>query len=199
VPNVGVLTPHQRHETAHIFAAGIRRDCPNVSLNSELFCADPPVVFHRSADRRIGMSQDAIRTASPNGIDVKFQRDSLSSQVQGLIDEARSNATSEERRNRDRFPIPFTFKLTPLDQDGKLLIDETTTVVGKDLSLTGIGFSHDHALPYRRAIVTLDHPRIGKFAVEAEFVWTRPTPIGLFESGCRLIRTVDGHTVRSKS
>ena len=31
---------------------------------------------------------------------------------------------------------------------------------------------------------------------EAEIVWTRPTPLGLFESGCRLLRTVDDHTVR---
>jgi hypothetical protein len=118
--------------------------------------------------------------------------------VQGLIDEACTDATADERRNRDRFPIPYTFRLIPLDPEGNALTDETTTVVGKDLSLTGIGFSHDHALPHRRAMITLDHPKVGRFAVEAEIIWTRPTPIGLFESGCRLIRTINGHTVRSK-
>jgi hypothetical protein len=107
-------------------------------------------------------------------------------------------ATSDNRRKRDRFPIPYTFRLTPLDDDGQLITDEATTIVGKDLSLSGIGFSHDHPLPCRRAIVSLDHPMVGRFAVEAEIVWTRPTPIGLYESGCRLIRTVDGHVVRPK-
>jgi hypothetical protein len=127
------------------------------------------------------------------------QLDSLSVQVQSLIDDAQSQPTKDERRSRDRFPIPYTFRLTPLDEDGAPLPDETTTVVGKDLSLVGIGFSHDHVLPGKRVIISLNHPKVGTFAVEAEVVWTRPTPLGLFESGCRLVRTIDGHTVRSKN
>lgn len=145
------------------------------------------------------MSQDAVATAltsaESNGI-----RDALTLQVQGLIDEARTTKTaSHERRIRDRFPIPYTFRLTPIDRQGNILWDETTTVVGKDLSMTGIGFSHDHELSFDRAIVSLNHPKVGNFAVEAEIVWTRPTPIGLYESGCRLLRTVDGHTVHHKN
>jgi hypothetical protein len=124
--------------------------------------------------------------------------DILPQQVQGLIDVAGTAPTKDDRRLRDRYPIPYTFRLTPLDDDGQLLTDESTTIVGKDLSLSGIGFSHDHPLPCRRAIISLDHPMVGRFAVEAEIVWTRPTPIGLYESGCRLIRTVDGHIVRQK-
>ena len=116
-----------------------------------------------------------------------------------LIDDARSTATYDDRRTRDRFPIPYTFRLTPIDASGNLLVDDETTIVGKDLSLTGIGFSHDHELRFRRAIISLNHPKIGRFAVEAEIVWTRPTPIGLFESGCRLIRTIEGHTMRFQS
>ena len=128
------------------------------------------------------------------------QGDALSRQVQGLIDEARTAPlASEERRSRDRFPIPYTFRLVPIDPDGNMLTDETTTVVGKDLSLSGIGFSHDHPLPHRRAVISLDHPRVGRFAVEAEIVWTRPTPIGLYESGCRLVRTVSGHILKPKT
>jgi hypothetical protein len=144
------------------------------------------------------MNQNAVQSGSslapPGG-----PSGQLEEQVHGLIVEAGTTAESDERRNRDRFPIPYTFRLTPLDQDGNLLADETTTVVGKDLSLSGIGFSHDHPLEYRRAIISLIHPMIGRFAVEAEVVWTRPTPVGLYESGCRLLRTVDGHILRSKA
>lgn len=141
------------------------------------------------------MSDDAVGTMPPNNADAK----ALSRQVQGLIDEACAHESSDERRNRNRVPIPYTFRLIPIGNDGKLLTDEATTIVGKDLSLTGIGFSHDHALPYKLAVISLDHPKVGRFAVEAEIIWTRPTPIGLYESGCRLVRTVDGHTVRAKS
>jgi hypothetical protein len=142
------------------------------------------------------MSQAGVNIATasdePGGL-----HDPLSLQVQGLIAEAQTTKlAAHERRLRDRFPIPYTFRLTPIDRDGNVLVDETTTVVGKDLSMTGIGFSHDHELSFDRAIISLNHPKVGNFAVVAEIVWTRPTPIGLFESGCRLLRTVDGHTVR---
>jgi hypothetical protein len=144
------------------------------------------------------MSHDVLQNALPLMAELKANGDALSQKVQGLIDDAGTAALVDERRSRDRFPIPYTFRLTPIDRNGNLMMDDTTTVVGKDLSLTGIGFSHDHDLGCTRAIISLNHPKVGRFAVEAEIVWTRPTPIGLFESGCRLIRTIDGHTVRSK-
>jgi hypothetical protein len=143
------------------------------------------------------MKFDTLDRRSPHP-EIKGMSDALSAQVQGLIDEAGTTPTNDERRLRQRVPIPYTFRLIPIDHEGNLLADEITTIVGKDLSLTGIGFSHDHAIPYKRAVISLDHPKVGRFAVEAEIVWTRPTPLGLYESGCRLVRTVDGHTVRSK-
>jgi PilZ domain-containing protein len=144
------------------------------------------------------MPLHAVQNALTTIAEIKAHGDSLTQQVQGLLDVTRSTAQVDERRSRDRFPIPYTFRLTPIDANGNLLLDDTTTVVGKDLSLTGIGFSHDHELRSTRAIISLNHPKVGRFAVEAEIVWTRPTPIGLFESGCRLLRTIDGHTVRSQ-
>jgi hypothetical protein len=142
------------------------------------------------------MNSEAHDRALP-AAEPTVRADSFTAQVQGLIDEAQSGL-EDNRRIRDRVPIPYTFRLIPLDRDGSLLPDEATTIVGRDLSLTGIGFSHDHAIPYKRAIISLDHPKVGRFAVEAEIVWTRPTPIGLFESGCRLLRTVSGHMVAKK-
>jgi hypothetical protein len=144
------------------------------------------------------MNHNAVQSGSRPVEPTRAPSDKLNGQVQGLIDDAGTTAESDERRNRDRFPIPYTFRLTPLEVDGRLLTDETTTIVGKDLSLSGIAFSHDHPLQHRMAIISLNHPVLGCFAVEAEIIWTRPTPLGLFESGCRLIRTVDGHILRLK-
>jgi len=137
-------------------------------------------------------SNSNAQTPSPDAISASL----LSQQVQSLIDEANTEPMVDERRTRDRFPIPYTFRLTPIDHAGNLLIEETSTVVGRDLSLSGIGFSHDSELKYPRAVISLNHPKIGRFAVEAEIVWTRPTIIGLYESGCRLLRTLDGHAMR---
>jgi hypothetical protein len=125
-------------------------------------------------------------------LDSRSHRDAWSRQVQGLSGAALP-IESQQRRGKDRFSIPYSFQLVPLDADGTMLIEQATTVVGKDLSLSGMGFSHSRPLPHRRAIISLDHPKVGRFAVEAEIVWTRTTPIGVYESGCRLIRTVDGH------
>src|SRR5438270_822148 len=124
------------------------------------------------------MNSDAVDIEASDAADAKGLPQSLTAQVQGLMDEAQP-ASNDERRNRNRVPIPYTFRLIPLDREGNPLADETTTIVGRDLSLTGIGFSHDHALPYKRALISLDHPKVGRFAVEAEIVWTRSTPIGL--------------------
>src|SRR3954454_22218268 len=143
------------------------------------------------------MNADPADIALPAAAEPPVRADSFKAQVQGLIDEAQSGL-EDNRRVRDRVPIPYTFRLIPVDREGNLLMDEATTIVGRDLSLTGIGFSHDHAIPYKKAIISLDHPKVGRFAVEAEIVWTRPTPIGLFESGCRLLRTVSGHMVAKK-
>jgi hypothetical protein len=142
------------------------------------------------------MVPDAVDTDLRTVFDADALRDSMSRQVQVLIDDAGTVSKKDERRARDRFPIPYTFRLIPISDDGTLLTDEVTTVVGKDISLSGVAFSHDHELRFRRAIISLDHHMVGRFAVEAEIVWTRPTPIGLYESGCRLLRTLDSHTVR---
>jgi hypothetical protein len=140
------------------------------------------------------MSDRVVSTLPPTAAESK----ALTKQVQGLIDEACASSPPGERRNRDRVPIPYTFRLVPLDDGGRALVDDSTTIVGKDLSLTGIGFSHDHEIKSKFVIISLDHPKVGRFAVEAEIVWTRQTPIGLYESGCRLVRTIGGHTVRAQ-
>jgi hypothetical protein len=96
-----------------------------------------------------------------------------------------------EQRVRDRFPIYCCMQLVPLDGAGKSLPDEQMSVVGKDLSTRGISFSHDTKLPSGRFIICLSLSETARVKVEAEITWTRQTPIGLYETGCRLIRKVD--------
>src|SRR5262245_19166354 len=60
-----------------------------------------------------------------------------------------------DRRLRDRYPICCTMLLTPIDEHNIPLTDNTSIIVGKDLSRRGISFSHDFPLSYRRAIISL--------------------------------------------
>jgi hypothetical protein len=102
-----------------------------------------------------------------------------------LLDEAKPDP---QKRCSQRFPINFALRLMPKCEKGKLLLFTPMTIVGKNLSPTGIGFLHKAAIPHKRVIIYFYHPNIQRFAVEAEIVWTRARSADEFESGCRLVR-----------
>lgn len=120
---------------------------------------------------------------------------SFSHLVQDYIKTATSNISEHDRRRRPRLAIPYVFRLTPIDDNGNLLEDQTTSVVGRDLSLNGISFSFDEEPKFKRALISLDHAAVGRFAVVAKLVWSKRTLVGLFETGCQLLGTVEGHIV----
>src|SRR5206468_3875762 len=114
---------------------------------------------------------------------------SLACQIQALIG-AIAPLSADERRRRDRYPICFKLQLMPIDEDGRLLHEEITDVVGKDLSTMGIGFSHQTPLHRHRVILALNHSEVGQLAVETKICWARLSPVGLYESGGQFISTV---------
>jgi hypothetical protein len=109
--------------------------------------------------------------------------------ILSFIGDAQPTST-DERRSRDRFPIAYDLLLTPIDSDGNLLPDQTIRIAGKDLSVRGFCFSHMGPLRYCRAVVSFAPPNPVPLTVEAEIMWTRQTPIGLYESGCRFIQKI---------
>jgi hypothetical protein len=96
----------------------------------------------------------------------------------------------DERRLRERYPICCRMLLTPVGPRARALPSEASTIFGKDLSRRGICFSHELPLSHRRMIIALTLPEMGQFRVEVEVLWTRKTLVGLYETGCRLIRKV---------
>ena len=111
---------------------------------------------------------------------------------QPIIAEGNETLPSEgtNRRHRERFPISCKILLTPFDQAGRLLRDEAVTVFGRDLSQSGICFSHDVPLDCPRFLLTFHASEYGEFVVEAEVAWSRMTAIGLYETGCRMVRKI---------
>lgn len=139
-------------------------------------------------------SNSALMT--PKSAPSHHNGDSLSQLVREYMTTAASGNLQRDRRKRPRLAIPYIFKLTPIDDNNNLQEDLSTSVVGRDLSLNGISFSFDEEPNFKRALISLDHPAVGRFAVVAKLVWSKKTLIGLFETGCQLLGVVDGHIVR---
>lgn len=96
-----------------------------------------------------------------------------------------------ERRNRDRFPIFGRICVVPATPDGQPLPGEMTVVMGRDMSATGISFSHEIELTSDHILLELSFKERAHIRLLAEVLWSRPTPLGLFETGCRLIRKLE--------
>jgi hypothetical protein len=95
-----------------------------------------------------------------------------------------------ERRGYGRIPLPLLLRVSPLDQTGQRLDDLSMIVVGKDISPNGISFFHEHPLPYRRAIVSFEHPEVGTFTMEIDLSWCQFTGTGWYVSGGKLVRNM---------
>jgi hypothetical protein len=111
---------------------------------------------------------------------------SLAGQIQSLVTRLYPEVAIE-RRHDQRYAIPVLMKLTPLDTHHEPLEHLATIVVGKDISRSGISFFHERQLPFRWAIISLEHPDFGRFAAEIDINWCRFTRPGWYVSGGRLL------------
>lgn len=119
--------------------------------------------------------------------------------VSGLLVRGGSDATNEgdefiERRKRVRHITPGTFRLIPLSDEGTPLHRGEVTVVGRDITVTGFGFTYNRPLAFKRAYIMPDEPDAPPLTVEIEIVWTKKNSVGLHEFGCRLVRSVSKPT-----
>jgi hypothetical protein len=82
-------------------------------------------------------------------------------------------------------------ELTPVDADTGEAVGSPLIVVGKSLSEQGIGFFHQHALPYRHAIVRVEDGPENDLTLLVDLAWCRYTRFGWYESGGRFLKVVD--------
>lgn len=113
-----------------------------------------------------------------------------------LLKEALNRPVTFERRRYGRIPLPLLLQVTPLDDAGRRLENLTTIVVGRDISPRGISFFHQQPLPYRRVLVTFEHPEVGNFTMEVDVNWCQFTEYGWYVSGGRQVR-VGGERTKS--
>jgi hypothetical protein len=116
-------------------------------------------------------------------------RTALALRIEALVAGLHPTVSIERRRDL-RIALPALFRLIPLDATHETIDYEAITVVGRNISRHGLSFYHEQPLPYRRAVICLEHPRLESFAAEIDITWCRFTKPGWYESGGRLIRLV---------
>lgn len=126
---------------------------------------------------------------SANGTAADSDRKVLANQVDQLLTRLQT-AVAPERRHVDRAAIPYLFRITPLDDEHQPDHDDATIVVGKNLSRRGISFYHERPIPHRRAWIELVQPGLGTFVAEVDISWCRFNKPGWYESGGRLVRSI---------
>jgi hypothetical protein len=97
----------------------------------------------------------------------------------------------------ERVEISNVFQVIPLGEGGNLLHDESFMAAGKDVSPTEIALSHLSEMTCQRAVLSSVQSTAGRFAVEAEVVWTRPVEGELYETGFRIVRKLAAHQLCS--
>jgi hypothetical protein len=110
--------------------------------------------------------------------------------IRGLITRL-TPLVGRDRRRYVRHPMPLLMELTPVDSESEEPVGSPIVVVGKSLSEQGIGFFHQHAMPYRHAIVRVEDGPENDMAFLVDLAWCRYTRFGWYESGGRLLKVVD--------
>ena len=118
----------------------------------------------------------------------RSSRATLTIQIEALLSRLYP-VVERERRHDDRVAIPVLFRITPYDSERQPLDQESSIVVGKNMSRRGVCFYHEKPITHRRALLELADPSVGTFVAEVDITWCRFTKPGWYESGGRLIRS----------
>jgi hypothetical protein len=118
---------------------------------------------------------------------------SLKRAIRGLMTRL-SPHVARDRREYVRHPLPALMELTPVDAETEEPLGSPVIVVGKSISEQGLGFFHQHAMPYRNAIVRVEAGPAGEMSFLVDLAWCRYTQFGWYESGGRFLRLIDEAT-----
>ncbi|NQU25993.1 MAG: hypothetical protein HQ567_32295 [Candidatus Nealsonbacteria bacterium] len=128
--------------------------------------------------------------------------DDVHTQIWGLLATFYPDRDITERRRETRYPFPSLVHLTPVGSDGVTPEGETIVVIGKHLSVRGLGFYHPMPLADRRMIVSLETSISSESGTCSEdgysqwigflidLSWCRFTGEGWYESGGRFLQAV---------
>jgi len=110
--------------------------------------------------------------------------------VQRIVRQYRYQQTVRDRRDDHREPFPYPIHITPLSDDGQVLLGETIVVLGKHLSERGLDFYYEAPLPHRRVIASWQSSDGTWLSLLLNLRWCRSTKYGWYENGGRFLQVV---------
>ncbi len=122
--------------------------------------------------------------------------DEVHTQIWGRLAAFYPDRNITERRRETRYPFPSLVHLTPVGGDGATPDGDTIVVIGKHLSVRGLGFYHPMPLADRRMIVSLETGTCSQDGISQwvglliDLSWCRFNGEGWYESGGCFLQTV---------
>lgn len=92
-----------------------------------------------------------------------------------------------DRRHDTQRQLTQLAKLVPLDDRTEQPTGSEITVTTRNISTGGIGISHKHPLPFKKAAITLTLPDGSRMTVIVRLLWCRFTSAGRYDSGGRFL------------
>lgn len=112
--------------------------------------------------------------------------------LDGLVNDAevswQRGGPGGERRQQHRYDFNQTICLLPLDEQTEKPIGEALYVEACDISASGIGFSHEIPLPFKKVSITLMLPGGNMITAITRLLWCRFTREGRYQSGGQFVR-----------
>jgi hypothetical protein len=115
----------------------------------------------------------------------------LRTRFTNLIKSLSPEGSHNDRRRDARYPFPHQVYVTLLEDDGATPTDDSLMVTGKHISANGLGFTHQHLIPQRRIIVSVQVADEDWIGILMDLTWCRFTQQGCYESGGRFISLTD--------
>lgn len=110
--------------------------------------------------------------------------------VQRLLDQPPAEQVSVERRRAFRRPYPSAMLMTPCDDRRQPRVDETQTVVAKDLTPGSVGFVHSRALRESAIVLTFRLDNGLPICVLAAVRRVQPIRQGLYLIGAEFLERI---------
>jgi hypothetical protein len=109
-------------------------------------------------------------------------------QLESAIASWHYSAAVLQSRRWHRVPFRNAIAVTPLDDEADSRAGETRLAAGRDVSVGGISFEHQHLLCYRRVAVTLLLDDADPVSLLVHLTWCRFIQRGVYHSGGKFLR-----------
>lgn len=114
----------------------------------------------------------------------------VSPAVENMLQQAaRARIVPLDLRSEPRYPCAKLICLLPINRSSLVQVDDPVWVVGKELSVGGLGFFHQQPIPHRDLLMQVD-PSAEELWLILRLRWCRFLRPGWYESGGQFVKTV---------